>query len=353
MQFELAALYRDRLKAATQIAAHQKIVSTQVEDVDYVGLAQDERTGDTAVQVLFVRRGRLIGRETFMLEGAEAPQADVNQQGVLVEAFIQRFYDNATLIPKLILVQAMPDGQEVLGKLAARSPRLESRTARAAARAEAHADGDGGTQRMRVSACAAGRRGRRTPTARPKPSRTCRSRFSLERPPTRIECFDVSTLHGTNTVGSMVVFAKGVPQKRAYKRFKIRGKGSQGEPDDYASMREMLRRRFRRIVEDDERQRRESPQTQDRRREPGASCRTLSSSTAARDSLGVAVEVLTEFDLLDQIPVVGLAKREEEIFRPGRPQPIWLERAARPAPGAARTRRSASICHHLSPQSTS
>jgi excinuclease ABC subunit C len=71
MQFELAALYRDRLKAASQIAEQQKVVSTLQEDVDYVAIARDERTGDTSVQVFYVRRGRLIGRETFMLEGIE------------------------------------------------------------------------------------------------------------------------------------------------------------------------------------------------------------------------------------------------------------------------------------------
>ena len=72
--------------------------------------------------------------------------------------------------------------------------------------------------------------------------------LQLKSSPARIECYDISTLQGTNTVGSMVVFAKGVPFKKGYKRFKIRGKGSQGEPDDFASMREMLRRRFRRVV---------------------------------------------------------------------------------------------------------
>ena len=68
-------------------------------------------------------------------------------------------------------------------------------------------------------------------------------------PPSRIECFDISTLQGTNTVASMVVFAKGAPVKSDYRRFNIKGRGSQGEPDDYASMREVLRRRFRRAVE--------------------------------------------------------------------------------------------------------
>ena len=326
MQFELAALYRDRLKAATQIAAHQKIVSTQVEDVDYVGLAQDEHTGDTAVQVLFVRRGRLIGRETFMLEGAEAPQADVNQQGLLVEAFIQRFYDNATFIPRLILVQAMPDGQEVLeswlhdrrgSKVELRVPlRGPKRTLMDMAERNA-------CEYLRVQMAE-----RSADTNRQTEAITdLQESLQLERPPMRIECFDVSTLQGTNTVGSMVVFAKGVPQKRSYKRFKIRGKGSQGEPDDYASMREMLRRRFRRIVEGDS----DGGENPHKRKTVDEAWRILPDLVivdGGKGQLGMAVEVLSEFELLEQIPVVGLAKREEEIFRPGRPQPIWLTRGS-------------------------
>lgn len=325
MQFELAALYRDRLKAATVIADHQKVVSTQVEDVDYVGVAQDERTGDTAVQVLFVRRGRLIGRETFTLEGAEAPQADVNQQGVLVEAFIQRFYDSATLVPKLILVQAMPDGKDVLESWLRerRGSTVELRVPlRGPKRTLMEMAERNASEYLRVQLAE-----RAADTHRQTEAiNDLQAALGLERPPTRIECFDVSTLHGTNTVGSMVVFAKGVPQKRSYKRFKIRGKGSHGEPDDYASMREMLRRRFRRIVEEQD-----DPSNPHRRKSADETWRILPDLViidGGKGQLGVAVEVLEEFELLEQIPVVGLAKREEEIFRPGRPQPVWLERGS-------------------------
>jgi len=147
--------------------------------------------------------------------------------------------------------------------------------------------------------------------------------LGLETPPGRIECYDISTLQGTNTVGSMVVFAEGTPRKSDYRRFKIRGRGSQGEPDDFASMREMLRRRFRRAVE---------PQGDD----PGAKARQSSAAWAVlpdlvivdggKGQLGVAVEVLKEFDLLDQVPVVGLAKQREEIFLPSRRTSILLPR---------------------------
>jgi excinuclease ABC subunit C len=149
----------------------------------------------------------------------------------------------------------------------------------------------------------------------------------LERPPARIECYDISTLQGTNTVGSMVVFVKGAPAKQYYKRFKIRGKGGQGEPDDFASMREMLRRRFRRLVED--------PADA---HDPGAKGREEDDTwritpdlvivDGGKGQLGIAVDVLQELGLFGRIPVVGLAKREEEIYRPGQSDPQWLRRGS-------------------------
>jgi excinuclease ABC subunit C len=148
--------------------------------------------------------------------------------------------------------------------------------------------------------------------------------LTLPKPPSRIECFDISTLQGTNTVGSMVVFAKGAPQKGSYKRFKIHGKGSQGAPDDFASMREMLRRRFRRLVEDENG---DSPS-----RKNGDEAWKIAPDLVIIDGgkgqLGIALEVLQEYGLTERIPIVGLAKREEELFLPGQNQPIWLRRGS-------------------------
>jgi excinuclease ABC subunit C len=325
MQFELAALYRDRLKSAQQIAEQQKVISTAQEDADYVAVAQDERTGDTAVQVFMVRKGRLIGRESFMLEGAETPQADVNQQGVLVGAFVQQFYDSAAFIPPLILVQAMPADRVVLevwlgerrgGKVELRLPqRGAKRELMAMARANA-------AEYLRLQQAEWMADSHRQTQAVSE----LQAALQLDKPPMRIECFDVSTLQGTNTVGSMVVFARGVPLKAAYKRFKIRGRGSQGEPDDFASMREMLRRRFRRLVEADD-----SPDPGKKARQGDENWRIepdLVIIDGGKGQLGIAVEVLEELNLLARIPVVGLAKREEEIFRPGERNPVWLKRGS-------------------------
>ncbi|MCC6166684.1 MAG: excinuclease ABC subunit UvrC [Caldilineaceae bacterium] len=325
MQFELAALYRDRLKSAQQIAEQQTIIGNHLEDADYVALEQDPRTGDTAVQVFMVRYGRLIGRETFMLEGADAPQAEVNQQGLLVGTFIQQFYDSAAFIPRMILVQAMPADQTVLeswlserrgGKVELRLPQ---RGAKRELMALAHQNAAEYLRLQQAEWMADSHRQTQAVSE-------LQAALRLDQPPLRIECFDISTLQGTNTVGSMVVFARGTPLKAAYKRFKIRGKGSQGEPDDFASMREMLRRRFRRLVENDD--------TAD----PGNKARQNDENwriqpdlviiDGGKGQLGVAMEVFEELGLMGRIPLVGLAKREEEIFRPGESDPLWLKRGS-------------------------
>jgi len=375
MQFELAALYRDRLKAANQIAEQQKVVSTQMEDVDYIAIARDERTGDTAVQVFYVRRGRLTGRETFMLEGIElgsesmdgasvdsasvdsasvnsasedmpatdhrlqttdAPSSDApthrrtdtptTDHRPLVGAFIQQFYDNATFIPNLLLVQALPDDAAVLEEWLAtkRGSAVEVRVPRRGDKrklmelAQRNA-----AEHLRLQQAEWAQDTNRQTAAVAE----LQEAIGLERPPSRIECYDISTLQGTNTVGSMVVFAKGAPLKSAYKRFKIRGKGSQGEPDDFASMREMLRRRFRRIVEEDH----DADDPGKKSREGDENWKIVPDLViidGGKGQLGIAVEVFEEFGLMDRIPVVGLAKREEEIYKPHQSNPTWLKRGS-------------------------
>jgi excinuclease ABC subunit C len=354
MQFELAALYRDRLQAAQRIAEQQKIISTSQEDADYIALAQDARNGDTAVQVFMVRHGRLIGRDNFRLEGSDVldlyasnngavtdsagggDQADGAVEGAgasqawrigtLAGIFIQQFYDNAPFIPPLILVQAMPTDRPVLEEWLAekRSMKVELRVPRRGDKLklmEMAQQNAAEFLRLQQAERAADTNRQTEAVAE------LQAALHLERPPARIECYDISTLQGTNTVGAMVVFVKGAPAKQYYKRFKIRGKGSQGEPDDFASMREMLRRRFRRLVE-------EPGDAGD----PGAKGRDEDDTwrvapdlvivDGGKGQLGIAVEVLQELGLLGRIPVVGLAKREEEIYRPSHSDPLWLKRGS-------------------------
>ncbi len=316
LQFERAAQFRDQIRAAQQIVERQKIVSGKQEDEDIIAFAQDERTGEACVQVFFIRRGKLIGRESFVLEGAPA-----EANGELIGAFVKQFYDEAAFVPPTIVLPKDLDerkiieqwlrgrrgGQKVNLTVPKRGPKqelLQMATENAAATLQAlqaqwQADTNRQTQGINELQEALG----------------------LQGPPSRIECFDISTLQGTNTVGSMVVFAKGAPAKSDYRRFNIKGRGSQGEPDDYASMREVLRRRFRRAVEQSV-------------VDPGSKARASDAAwkilpdllivDGGKGQLGVAMEVLAEFELTEVVPVVGLAKQREELFLPHRADPVVL-----------------------------
>ena len=322
--FELAAVYRDRIKAAQRIVAQQQVVGVSHEDEDVVSIAQDVKSADTVVQVLFVRKGRLTGKENFVLEGASVIESNDETLGALIGTFIQRYYDSAATIPPRLLVQFLPGDHKLLeawlrekrgGRFELRMPR-RGKKRNLIDLAERNA-----SEHLRVQQAQwAVDTNRQTQSIA-----ELQESLHLAQAPARIECFDISTLQGTNTVGSMVVFAKGAPLKSAYRRFKIRGKGSQGEPDDFASMREMLRRRFRRAVEEKE------SEPGDKARSSDEQWRILPDLVivdGGKGQLGVAVEVLEEFDLLDRVPIVGLAKREEEVFLPKRSDPIWLKRGS-------------------------
>jgi len=310
LQFERAAMYRDQIRAAERIVERQKVVSGRQEDEDVIAFAQDK--GQTCVQVFFIRRGRLIGRETFMLEGAGEEE---NQE--LLTSFIQQFYDEAAFLPPNILLPVELDEAAIIeawlrskrgAKVTLKVPRRGSKRALVAMAAE-----------NARSALAAMQTAWEADAHRHTEAvANLQAALGLSKPPTRIECFDISTLQGSNTVGSMVVFVRGAPRKGDYRRFKVRSVTQTGQPDDFAAMREVLRRRFRRAVE-------EEPTGPGRRSDPvWRILPDLLIVDGGKGQLGVAVEVLKELGLEDVVPVAGLAKREELLFLPGRPDPIRL-----------------------------
>lgn len=314
MQFERAAMYRDQIKAAERIVERQKVVSGKQEDEDVIAFAQDK--GNACVQIFFVRRGRLIGRESFLLEGVEE---DAN--GELLASFLKQFYDEAAYLPPAVLLPKDLDEHEIIeqwlrGKRGAkvalhipkRGPKKElvelaaanARSALTALQAEWEADAHRHTEAIA----------------------NLQAALQLPQPPSRIECFDISTLQGTNTVASMVVFVKGAPRKSDYRRFKVRSVTQVGQPDDYASMREVLRRRFRRAVEE------QTGEPGEREDPVWKLLPDLLIIDGGKGQLGVAVEVLNDLGLFEVVPVVGLAKQEELLFQPSRPDPIRLDRTS-------------------------
>jgi excinuclease ABC subunit C len=316
LQFERAAMLRDQIRAARQIVERQKVVSGKQEDEDLIAFAQDPRTGEACVQVFFIRRGKLIGRESFVLEGVSE-----EANGELIAAFVKQFYDEAAYVPPSILLQKDLDerviieqwlqgkrgGEKVVLGVPTEGPKHEL-MALAAENAAAtlttlQAQWQADTHRQTEALA------------------QIQEALGLTAPPGRIECFDISTLQGTNTVGSMVVFGKGAPVKSDYRRFNVKGRGSQGEPDDFASMREVLTRHFRRAVEE------QTPDPGRKARKADEAWRLLPDLLivdGGKGQLGVAVEVLAEYGLTEVVPVAGLAKQREELFLPGQADSILL-----------------------------
>src|SRR4051812_35001219 len=299
---------------------HQEMVLTREEDLDAIGVAEDDL--EAAFQAFWIRRGRVMGRKGWVVDRVE----DLDTGG-LVSSFVQQLYMEREEVPPRVLVPVMPDDADVLEEWLSR--RRGSRVRLAVA--------ERGTKRRLADTV---RQNARESFQRHKLKRAsdfgARSRalvelsdaLGLERAPLRIECYDISNLGPTDKVGSMVVFEDGLPKRSDYRRFEI--KGVQGQ-DDFASMDEMLRGRFARLREAEEaaRSRSRDPAADDgsaRKHRRFAYPPALVVVDGGRGQLGVAEKVLAD-DGLD-IPVIGLAKRLEEVYLPGQPEPLRIPRSS-------------------------
>lgn len=313
--FELAARYRDQIRAARGLVEQQTAIASPLADQDVIAFAGGN--GDTCVQVFFVRRGKLMGREFFVLEGTE----DETYTDVM-ESFLKQFYNHATHVPsEILLPQDLDEARIIQSWLGSkRGADVVLRVPQEAAdRALLEMATDNATETLNALKA----QWEADTNRQLQALNDLQETLGLERPLGRIECFDISTLQGAHPVGSMVVFAQGVPRKSDYRRFKIQSKGI---PDDYAGMRNVLRRRFRRAVEEDPEAGKPGG-----RKASGERWKVLPDLLlvdGGKGQLGVAVEVLKEFDLFDAVPVAALAKQREEIFLPGRARSILLPRTS-------------------------
>jgi excinuclease ABC subunit C len=333
LDFEYAASLRDQLRAVQLVVERQKIVSSIGTDQDVIAFARQE--ADACVQVFFIRGGKLLGREYFVLEGAQ----DEDERDVMA-AFLKQFYEEAAYVPPEVLLpqqieEALIIEQWLRGKRGAkvtlRVPRRGQKRQLVALAAENAAE------------TLAALRAQWQADAHKHEQALAELQEALELPgpPVRIECYDISTTQGTEIVGSMVVFAQGVARKSEYRRFVVRSVEGQ---DDYASMREVLQRRFRRwqMATSDE-------MLGSRDIKGWAKLPNLLIVDGGRGQLRVAVEVLKEFDLFARVPVAALAKQREEIFLPGRVDPILLPRRSQGLFLVQRVRDEAhrfAIAHH-------
>jgi len=313
LEFEQAAAYRDQLSAIQRVIERQKIVSTAMADQDAIAFARSD--GDACVQVFFIRHGRLIGREYFVLDGTAGEPDEA-----ILTSFVKQFYDEAAYVPPEILLPHEIDEALVIqewlrtrrgNKVVIRVPRrghkreLVSMAAENASETLAHLRAqwllDEGKQTTALA--------------------ELQEQLGLESPPNRIECYDISTTQGSATTGAMVVFVKGVPQKSDYRRFQIR---TVTGTDDFASMREMLRRRLRHVTEPEQ----QADAVPGGKRSPWEMLPDLLVVDGGKGQLGVALQALDEAGLRDVVPAVGLAKQQEEIYLPDRPDPLVLPRTS-------------------------
>ncbi len=315
MRFEKAAALRDQLKAVGSIIERQKIVfATDYKDSDVLAMARTD--GEACVQIFFIRGGKLIGREYFILEGTE----DTADQEVMTE-FVKQFYTEAANIPEQVMLPQEIEEAKIIGQW------LRSR--RGGNKVELVVPKEGQPHELvqmaaeNASETLQALRAQWQADAHKQEQALgeLQSALRLSAPPNRIECYDVSHTQGVATVGAMIVFQQGVPARNLYRKFNI-DSTSIGSPDDFASMEEMLTRRFRRWRSAEEAE----PSPGSKKDASFSFLPDLIIIDGGKGQLGRVVKVLEQFGLFDKIPVVGLAKQEEEIFFPHNSQPLLLPR---------------------------
>jgi len=309
LEFERAARLRDRLAAVNKVIERQQMVADGNEDLDVIGVADDEL--EAAVQVFHVRRGRVVGRKGFVMDKVE----DLTPNE-LTGRILEGLYDPPPPIgmPKQVLVPWDPDDLDLYqtwlsdlrgSAVTVRVPqRGEKRTLQETVASNAKEE----LVRHRLKRAT-------DHNSRAKALNELQEALGLPEPPLRIECYDMSHLQGTDYVGSMVVMEDGLPKKSEYRRFKI--KSGQGN-DDFLAMEEVLTRRLTAYLAE-----RKLPVSERGRFQYPPQLLLVD---GGKGQLGVAIKVLTELGLDEEIPVASLAKRFEEVYVPGMSDPIRVPR---------------------------
>ena len=309
LEFERAVVLRDQLRAIEKVHEGQKVLHLTSENVDVIAVAP--WLGEAWVEVFFIRQGKLIGRDHFIMSGTQD-----DEPGKILAAFIQQFYSENPYVPPRILVQhPLEDAEAIEGWL--RQKRQGRVTVSVPQRGERRklvqmvAENAGqGLEQLKVRQSEGG--------DMHSAMSELEEALSLPRLPRRIECYDISNIQGSNPVGSMVVFEDGKPKSSHYRRFKV--KTVEGI-DDYSMMREVLTRRFKRLAKSSDAG---APSSDD-----GAwyTVPDLVLIDGGRGHLSTALQVFLEQGI-DHIPLASLAKENEELFTPQVSEPIILPRGS-------------------------
>ena len=292
--FEEAARLRDQLQAVERLNESQKAVTNNGGDMDVIGFAQD-MTGN-CLQIFFVRKGKLIGRDNFFLQdGGEEPQE-------VLTAFLKQYYNEATFIPREIVLPQLPEVEEQqvielwLRQKAERKVEL-IQPQRGVKRELLQLANDNALKLLQERL----RKGSLSLKNDEQAAEELQQALGLTHSLERMDCFDISHTQGSETVASMVVFRNGSISKKDYRKYKI--VSAEGKPDDFKSMQEVVYRRYK-DYED---------------------LPNLVVIDGGKGQLSSALEVIRGLGLAD-LPVVGLAKREEEIFIQHQSTSILLDR---------------------------
>ncbi len=316
LEFERAAVLRDRMRSVERVAEEQriKVDANPVSDMDLIALAQENQ--ETWVEVFFVRHNKLVGRDHFFMEGAQE-----DDPGLVIGQFIKQFYQSASEIPPRILVQHAVEEEELIREWL---QGLRGKSVRIALPMR-------GQHKKLIDLVAENaRQGLNQYRVRwldkadiiQGAMSELREELSLPTDLRRMECYDISHIQGTNTVGSMVVFEDGAPKPAHYRRFRV--KSVEGV-DDFESMREVLRRRFNRMAEVRAKQKQQDSDGTRPSDETWGIFPDLVLIDGGKGQLSAALEVLLEMGL-DNVPLASLAKENEWLYVPHTPEPIILPR---------------------------
>jgi excinuclease ABC subunit C len=310
-RYEDAARERNRLKAVQSLLERQRVVNDQGGTFDAIAVATAD--GEANAQVFQVRDGVLSDRQSFYLENAAE-----QEPGEVIEAFILQYYAASLSVPSLVVVQQHPSDLEALSAALSerRGSHVEVRASERGAKLRILELAD---RNARLALDQEKLRSERQRQQRVEALDGLQTALRMDTIPLRIECYDISTLMGTNTVASMVVFEGAAPKKSDYRRFKVRvvGDGENG-PDDFASMEEVLGRRYAQFESQHER----SPHDKDY----DASFAALPNVIVidgGKGQLAAGMRALPGFRERG-VTIVSLAKRIEEVFFPGNPRPLVL-----------------------------
>jgi excinuclease ABC subunit C len=308
LEYERAARVRDQIVSVRKAIERQQMVASREEDFDLIGIAEDAL--EASVQVFFVRRGRVMGRKGLVVDKVE----DLNRPA-LVASLLEQLYAGALPedVPREVLVPDAPDDVE-LNTEVLRRVRGGPVTIRVPQRGDKRELLATVTRNAEEAFAQHKLRRASDHNARARALTALQDALALPEAPLRIECFDISNLQGTEIVGSMVVLEDGLAKRSDYRRFKVRHQEGQ---DDFAAMEEVLTRRFRRYLDERE----EGARAGKRFAYPP----NLLLIDGGKGQLGVAVRVLEELGLED-IAVAALAKRFEEVYRPGRDEAVRIPR---------------------------